>query len=68
LGFEFDWTMTSWWKGSYRIGVNQGYPTLGASALFLLFNLDAVTYGEEVGTFNQPKENRVYMLKFNMDL
>ncbi len=67
LGFEFDWTVASWWKGSYRIGVNQGYPTLGLSALLFIFNLDLVTYGEEVGTFSTPKENRVYMAKLNLD-
>jgi hypothetical protein len=67
LGFEFDWTMASWWQGSYRIGVNQGYPTLGASALLFFFNLDLVTYGEDIGTFSTPKENRVYMAKLNMD-
>lgn len=67
LGFEFDWTVASWWKGSYRIGVNQGYPTLGLSALLFFFNLDLVTYGEEVGTFSTPKENRVYMAKLNLD-
>lgn len=67
LGFEFDWTVASWWKGSYRIGVNQGYPTFGLSALLFIFNLDLVTYGEEVGTVHEPKENRVYMAKLNLD-
>lgn len=68
LGFEFDWTISSWWNGSYRIGVNQGYPTLGASALLTIFRLDLVTYGEDVGTYYTPKENRVYMAKLNIDL
>lgn len=68
LGFEFDWTVSSWWKGNYRIGVNQGYPTLGLSALLTVFNLDAVTYGEDVGSYDSPKENRVYMVKANIDL
>jgi hypothetical protein len=67
LGFEFDWTVTSWWQGHYRIGVNQGYPTLGASACLFIFNLDVVTYGEDVGTYDTPKENRVYMAKLNLD-
>ncbi len=67
LGFEFDWTVTSWWKGHYRIGVNQGYPTLGISALLFIFNLDVATYGEDVGTYTSPKENRVYMAKLNLD-
>jgi hypothetical protein len=68
LGFEFDWTVTSWWKGQYRFGINQGYPTAGLSALLFIFNLDAVIYSEDVGTFSTPKENRVYMVKLNLDL
>lgn len=67
LGFEFDWTMTSWWKGQYRIGLNQGYVTAGLSAMLGIFNLDLVTYGEDVGTYNTPVENRVYMLKANLN-
>lgn len=66
LGFEFDWRVTSLWKGAYRIGVNQNYPTLGASAQLLWFNLDVATWGEDVGTYDQPKENRMYAAKFNM--
>lgn len=67
LGFEFDWTMTSWWKGNYRFGLSQGYFTAGLSALFTWFNLDLVTYSEDVGTFNSPKENRLYLARFNMN-
>lgn len=67
LGFEFDWTVASWWKGAYRVGLNQGYLTAGASALFALFNLDLVTYGEEVGTYSTPVENRVYALKMSIN-
>ncbi len=67
-GLEFDWTVSSWWKGSYRLGVNQGYPTFGVSALLFMFNLDFVTYGEDVGTFDSPKENRMYALKLNIDI
>lgn len=66
LGFEFDWRVTSLWKGAYRIGVNQNYPTLGASAQLLWFNLDVATWGEDVGSFDSPKENRMYAAKFNM--
>lgn len=67
-GMEFDWRVTSWWKGAYRIGVNQGYPTFGVSALFGVFNLDVVTYGEDIGTYDTPKENRMYMVKLNLDI
>lgn len=68
LGFEFDWTVSTWWKGHYRIGVNQGYPTFGISALLFWFNLDAATYAEDVGTFSNPKSNRMYMVKLNLDI
>lgn len=68
LGFEFDWGVTSWWKGNYEIGVNQGYPTLGANFLLTIFRLDVVTYGEDVGTYDSPLENRVYMVKLNLDI
>jgi hypothetical protein len=67
IGFEFDWSVFSWWKGAYRVGLNQGYMTAGISALLFTFNLDLVTYGEDVGSFGTTRENRVYMAKFNLD-
>lgn len=67
LGFEFDWTVASWWKGAYRVGLNQGYFTGGLSAMFTLFNLDAVTYGENVGTYSKPEENRMYSVRLNIN-
>lgn len=68
VGAEFDWTVSSWWRGQYRIGANQGYPTLGASLLFAVLKLDLLTYGEDFGSFSSPKENRMYMLKMNIDI
>lgn len=68
MGAEFDWTVTSWWKGQYRIGVNQGYPTMGASFLLAAFRLDLVTYGEDVGSSNDPAENRMFRLNLNLDI
>lgn len=67
LGFEFDWTMSSWWRGQYRVGLNQGFLTLGASALFAVFRLDLVNYAEDVGSYSNPKENRIWALKMNVD-
>lgn len=67
LGFEFDWTMASWWRGAYRFGLNQGYLTAGASAMFTFFNLDLVTYGEDVGTYSTPVENRIFSLRASMN-
>lgn len=67
LGLEFDWTVASWWKGNYRVGLNQGYLTAGVSALFALFNLDLVTYAENVGTYKTPVENRLYAVRMNIN-
>lgn len=67
LGFEFDWKVFSWWKGHYRIGLNQGYLTAGLSALLGIFNLDLVTYAEDVGSLKNPKESRKYELRMNLD-
>jgi len=68
IGFEFDWTMTSWWKGQYRVGLNQGFLTVGMSALFSVFRLDLAYYGEDVGSYNEPKESRNLLMKFNIDI
>lgn len=67
LGFEFDWTVASWWKGNYRVGLSQGYWTAGLSAELGIFNLDLVSYADDVGTKNTPIESRVYALKANLD-
>ena len=67
MGAEFDWAVASWWKGQYRFGVNQGYFTAGISALFAVFRIDFATYGEDVGSLGAPKENRMYLLKLNLD-
>lgn len=67
IGFEFDWSVTSWWRGAYRFGLNQGFFSAGASAMFTIFNLDFVTYGEDVGTYSQPVENRMYMARLNLN-
>ncbi len=67
LGFEFDWTMFSWWRGQYRVGLNQGYWTAGLSALFAVFNLDVLSYAEDVGPASSPQENRVYELRLSLN-
>jgi len=67
VGFEFDWTVTNWWKGRYNVGLNQGFWTAGLGAEFAWFNLDVVSYGEDVGPYNFPKESRMYMARLNLD-
>ncbi len=67
LGFEFDWYVSSWWKGHYRAGLSEGFWTGGVSAELGIFNLDFVSYADDVGTFSTPVENRIYALKLNLD-
>jgi hypothetical protein len=66
-GLEFDWAVSSWWKGHYRGGLSQGYWTAGVSLELGIFNLDVVSYADDVGTLNSPKENRNYAVKLNLD-
>ncbi|MBO9666104.1 MAG: hypothetical protein J7501_04765 [Bdellovibrio sp.] len=66
-GFEFDWTVYSWWKGHYRVGLSQGFWTAGLSAELGVFNLDLVSYADDVGTKNTPVESRVYGTRLNLD-
>lgn len=67
LGFEFDWTVATWWKGHYRVGLSQGFWTAGLSAELGVFNLDVVSYADDVGTKNTPVESRVYATRLNLD-
>jgi len=66
-GAEFDWTVSRFWKGNYRVGLNQGYFAFGLSAMLGIFNLDLASYAEEVGTPDNPQSNRQYAVKMNMD-
>jgi hypothetical protein len=67
IGLEADWKLFSWWKGAYRVGLNQGYATAGVSALFAIFNLDVLTYGEDIGTSTESKENRKYEVRMSLN-
>lgn len=67
LGFEFDWTVATWWKGQYRVGLSQGFWTAGLSAELGIFNIDLVSYADDVGTKNTPVESRVYATRLNLD-
>jgi len=58
-GFEFDWMMTSWWKGQWRVGYGEGYPSAGFSALFTVFRLDLAYYSENVGSQSIPQQNQM---------
>lgn len=67
LGFEFLWKIRSWWQGGWRVGLNQGYFTAGFTGKLGIFNLDLVTYAEEVGPSDQPHASRRYMAKTSLD-
>jgi len=67
-GFEFDWTMASWWRGQWRAGYGQGNWSAGFSALFTVFRLDLATYADDVGSYNNPSPNRLVALRMSMDL
>jgi hypothetical protein len=56
LGFEFDWSMASWWRGNYRVGLNQGYWTAGASAMFTVFNLTLFHMAKTSEPLELPKK------------
>ncbi len=66
-GLEFNWEMFSWWKGGWRVGMNQTYLTAGFSGQLWIFKLDLATFGREIGTKSTKKEDRVYMLTASLD-
>lgn len=49
-----------------RAGMNQRYYTGGAEFATEQFQLQAATYGEEVGTYPAKQEDRRYVFKFTM--
>lgn len=63
LGIEYDFSPSGWIKAQARAGINQGYLTAGASFLLGVLTIDAVTFGEEVGTASTKVENRMYAIK-----
>lgn len=62
-GVEVDYSPNTWFKTQFRVGLNQMYFTAGASFLFAVLNIDIATYGEDVGTAETKKENRVMAAK-----
>lgn len=66
-GAELGWTMFSWWKGFWSVGLNQGYWTAGFGARLAWFRLDLASYGEEVGTSDAKHESRRYMAEMSLE-
>jgi hypothetical protein len=46
---------------SARAGLNQGYPSLGATLDLWVLRIDFATYGEEVGAYGGQREDRRYV-------
>ena len=67
LGAEFIWKIRSWWRGGWRVGLNQGYFTAGFTGKLGIFNLDIATYAEEVGPSDSPIASRRYVAKASLD-
>lgn len=67
IGAELYWKMFDWWKGSWQVGLNDGYPSFGVGARFAWFNLDLLSYGEEMGVTSSSKESRRYMLEMSVE-
>jgi len=67
LGAEFGWEMYSWWKGFWSLGLNQGYWTAGFGGQMSVFRLEFASWGEEVGTKSNTKENRRYLVELSLD-
>jgi hypothetical protein len=67
IGAELLWKTASWLKGAYRVGMGQGYLSMGATANLWIFNLDLATYSEEIGTADAPRESRRWMAKLSLD-
>ncbi len=68
VGAELEWFMRNWWRGAWRVGINQGYWTAGISAKLFIFQLDAASWGEEIGTANKTEESRRYMVTLSIDI
>ncbi len=67
IGAEVFWEMYSWWKGHWAIGLHQTYVSAGVGMKFGVFQLDLATYGEEVGTTDDPVEDRRFLIEMSLD-
>ena len=69
IGAEFDWALSSWWKGAWRAGMSEVfYPTFGFTGIFSIFRLDLATWANEVGTYVNPVPSRMYEVCLSMDI
>jgi hypothetical protein len=67
LGLEFLWKVRTWFRGGWRVGLNQGYFTTGFTGKIGIAQLDLTTYAEEYGTSDAPATSRQWMAKVSID-
>lgn len=67
IGAEFLWKVKGWWRGGWRVGLNQMYPSLGFTGKLGIFQFDLATYGEEVRSSVDKQQNRRYIAKASVD-
>lgn len=67
IGAELNWKTYDWLKGGYRVGLNQGYFTVGVDMQLSWFRLDLASWGEEIGTKDNRKELRRVALNMSLD-
>lgn len=67
MGFELGVRFLEWMKGSFNVGLNQGFLALGMSGHFAWFQLDAAYWGEDVGTQHTRKKSDRFMLELSLD-
>lgn len=67
VGMEFMWDVASWFRGGWRVGLNQGFWTAGFTGELGVFKLDLASYGEDLGVDGEPAENRRYMMTMSLD-
>ncbi len=60
-GFELNYADALFFRG----GMNQRYWTAGLELAMFNYQLQAATYGEDIGTADTPLEDRRYVLKFS---
>jgi hypothetical protein len=59
---------TKWKLISLGLGVNQGYLCAGLGFDLKVLKLDLATFGEEMGLNTGTQENRVYALRFALQI
>ncbi len=54
--------------GAFRAGLNQGYPTFGASGYLSIFRVDLAYYTEELGSYPGQRGDTRYAAQIGLDI